>query len=259
MTGVQTCALPISRRSAEELVELVDPENADTAWVQSQALGHVAEMISSEWCAGHGDLDVVRNTVDARMALVRAILIDHGGEMEGVLGVATDGIYERPCSDAQSISDHRAVAIHRSAWSLGSAVANVRDSRGDVFSFGMQQEDVVAALLHQAVGVASASRPDLRDANAAVAYLNGALDRATELVSHEYRSRAQEACAWVAGAADEGQRRERLTACPDMFTAKSIPFISQWVAKNFQSIERASRKLIEDQQNENESADRPGR
>ncbi len=256
---VLVALMVLARRSAEDLVGMVDPENADTAWVQAQALGNVADMIAAEWIGGNCDVDEVRRVIDARMELVRTILVDHGGEMEGVLGAVSDGGHERPCSDAQSISDHRAVAIHQSAWAFGAAIAAVRDARGEPFTYGMAQEDVVAALLHQVVGIASSNRPDFRDANASIAYLRGALQRSTQLAIAEYGGKAREACAWVDEAVEEAQRVERLRACPAMFVDKAMPQIAQWVSKNFQSIERASRKLIEDHQNENESADRPGR
>ena len=256
---VLVALMVLARRSAEDLVGMVDPENADTAWVQAQALGHVAEMIAAEWHAGNCEVDEARRVIGARMELVRRILVDHGGEMEGVLGAISDGDHDRPCSDAQSVSDHRAVAIHQSAWAFAAAVSGVRDARGELFTCGMAQEDVVSTLLHQAVGSASASRPEFRDANAGIAYLRGALQRSTQLAIAEYIGKAREACAWVDEAIEDAQRAERVRACPAMFADKSMPFIAHWVAKNFQSIERASRKLIEDHQNEVESTDRPGR
>ena len=258
-TKILTSVLILARKSADDLVGMVDPDSADTAWVQAQALAHTAQMIAADWRDGSVDLDELRRAVDARMAVVRSILLDHGGEVESALGVFFEGGRDKPCTDAQSASDHRAVAIHQAAWAIGSAVENVRDARGDVFSFGMPQEEIVGALLQHVVSIVAASRPEVRDATAAVLYVRGAMQRATQLIVSEYVNRAGEACAWVDASETDAVRAQRRGTCPAMFSGKSSPQMVQWAIKNFQSIERASRKLIEDSNNENESADRPGR
>lgn len=256
---VLTSLLFLARQTASDLVDMVDPARADVGWVKAQALSQTASMIAGEWSRESMDAEEVRRRMEFRMSVVRSILMDEGGEVERALGDFAEGDRYKECTDAQSASDHRAVAIHQAAWALVGAIGSVRDERGEVFSFGMPQEAVVALLLQQVVATVTASRPEIRDPEASITYLRGAMRRATSLISAEYKGRAIEACSWVDSAVGEQQRAQRANAAPKMFAEQAIPFIAQWGMKNFQSIERASRKLIEESQDEQESSDRPGR
>lgn len=255
---VLTSLLVQARQSADDLIGMVDPERADVGWVRAQALSQTASMLAREWTSDVLSEDEMRRRMDVRMNLVRAVLMDQGGEVERALGDFANGDRYKECVDAQSAADHRAVAIHQAAWALTDAVVAVKGKEGQVFSFGMAQGDMVAALLQQAISIVNGSRPDIRDPEASTTYMRGAFRRATTLVAAEYRGKAAEACAWVDAADGQEQAGQRLGACPKMFADTVMPFISHWGLKNFQSIERAARKLIEESQDEQTSADRPG-
>lgn len=255
---VLTSLLIQARHSADDLIQMVDPARADVGWVRAQALSQTASMLAREWTSDVLGEDALRHRMELRMGLVRAVLMDQGGEVERALAEFASGDHYKECVDAQSVADHRAVAIHQSAWALADAVTMVKDRKGEVFSFGMPQTDVVAALMQQAVSIVNTSRPDIRDPEASTTYMRGAIRRATTLVAAEYRSKSAEACAWVDAAEGAELVSQRLSACPKMFAETVTPFIAHWGLKNFQSIERAARKLIEESQDEQKSADRPG-
>ncbi len=255
-----TSLLVSARKSAEDLIEMVDPARADVGWVRAQALSQTASMLAAEWTKGPGVLDEaeVRRRLDLRMALVHSLLTDRGGEVEAALAAYAEGDYYKACTDAQSASDHRAVAIHQTAWIFSDAVCRVQDKSGVTYSFGLPSEEVVAALLQQTVSIVMATRPEIRDADAASTWMRGAMRRAARLVAAEYSNKAIESCARKDMASSEQEQFIQEKDAPARFNETVIPFIAHWGVKNFQSIERASRQVIEESQDELESADRPG-
>lgn len=253
-----TALLVSARKSAIDLIEMVDPERADVGWVKAQAISQTASMLAAEWTKDALSETEVRRRLDLRMTLVRSLLSDHGGAVEEVLADFAEGNHYKACTDAQSASDHRAVAIHQAAWVFSDAVCSVRDKSGAVYCFCLPEGDVVAALLQQTTSIVMASRPEIRDPEASVTWMRGALRRATRLVAAEYSNKARESCAARDAASDGHEKALHEKGAPAQFSDTVLPFIAHWGIRNFQAIERASRKLIEESQDEYESTDRPG-
>lgn len=255
---VLTSLLICARHAADDLIQMVDPARSDVGWVRAQALSQTASMLAKEWRSGDVDESEARRRMDLRLEVVRALLSDSGGEVECSLAIFAEGDRYKECTNQQSAADHRAVAIHQVAWVLSEAVGAVRSQDGSVFAFGLKQEEIISALLQQSVVIVNASKPDIQSPDAAITYLRGAMRRISSLIAAEYRSKAAEICAWVDASEGQAQRNQRIEDSAKMFADSVVPFIAHWGLKNFRSIERASRRLIEESQDEQKSTDRPG-
>lgn len=263
-TGVKkkalTSILALSRRAAQDLIERIDPERADVGWVKAQALSMTSRMLAEQWAAAGSEVpfDAVRERFEECLQMVNSLLDDESGEVSLCLDAFASGDYYKKVDTAQSATDHRVVSIHLASWEFADAVGSVRDTEGKVFCFGMEPELVVQSLLQKTFEIVSACRPEISDAEAAIAYWRGAMKRATKLIGAEYRSKAAETVKWVDDASGE-KRADRIGQSPEIFERQAAPFILEWGMKNFQSIERASKKLIEEASDVQKTSDRHGR
>ena len=255
-----TSLLALARRSAEDLVGQVDPAHADAGWVKSQALSMTAHVLANTWgsCAADCTFDEVRDEFERHMAVVSAVLADDSGEVAMAVDAFAEGDYYKKVDNAQTAADHRLVSIHAAAWSFAETVGSVLDEDDDTFSFGLEPEVVVQALLQKTFEIVSASRPEISDSDAAITYWRGAMRRASTLVGAEYSKKAAETLLWIEDV-DGPDRASRLSQCPALFERQAAPFILEWGMMNFQAIERASKKLIEDVSDVQKTADRPSR
>lgn len=258
---VLTQILALARRSAAALAQQMEPERADLAWVQKQALSMTARILARQWEQDDPEtsFEEFKDRHEETMAMVTALLSDEEGLIAEAIDVAAQGDHFKKVETPQSAADHRMVSIHAAAWTLASVVASVRQQDGEVFSFGMPVDAVVQALAHKTLEIVIVSKPEISDPDAAVTYWNGAMRRACQLISAEYKTKAKETLGWV-DAAKADERAKRIAECADIFERQAIPFIQEWGTKNFQSIERAAKKLIaEDVHDAQKSQDRHSR
>lgn len=255
-----TSILALSRRAADDLIARIDPDRADVGWVKAQALSMTSRMLAKQWGAAATGVsfDVVRERFEEDLQIVNALLEDESGEVSLCMEAFASGDYYKKVDSAQSATDHRIVSIHLASWDFAEAVGSVRHKEGGVFSFGMEAELVVHSLLQKTFEIVSACRPEISDSEAAIAYWRGAMRRATQLIGAEYRAKSVETVKWVDDAPSD-KRVARLAECPQIFERQAVPFIFEWGMKNFQSIERASKKLIEEASDVQKTSDRQGR